>query len=363
MKNKMLLGVVVVLLISVMMVQTPEAVLTEPDDISILVLLGYSFGWSYFEFLEVVEEWGCSVTVTGNTSYLQSCINHEDMSIEADILIDDIDQEFLSQYDVLFVPSGGHWQNLINTESALNLIQMAYEEGLIISGICVGVAPIAAANVTEGKYLTGHNFCYPYIRDSGATQLPFMRVVSDGQFITGDNGEGVSNGFESAPHYDLCVAMMKTLFGYTYFEDISVQSVFEGNHTVYYFNVTTSGPIHLFDDVTTAEIAEVTALLHTSDNETVIAEVELSDPENDSIFIGSVTGLLEEDYIVDLQIQDANISMEVVRDALSFTAQNLTNTQTASGVGILSIETIAIAGLGAVAIVVLVVVWRNKSRS
>lgn len=362
MKNKVLLGLLVVLLVSVVIIQTPDAALTEPQDVSILVLLGYGFGWSYFEFLEVVQEWGCNVTVIGNTSHIQSCLNRVDVSIDADILISEIDREDLSQFDVLFVPSGGHWQDLINSEPALNLIQMAYEEGLIISGICIGVTPVAASNVTEGKFVTGHNYCYPYVRDSGGTMLPFMRVVSDGHIITGDNGGGPPTGFEGAPHYDLCVAIMKELFGYSYFEGISIRSVLEEDDTVYYFNVTTSGSIHLFDDVATAEIAEVTAFLHTSDNDTVIAEVNLSDPEHDSIFIGNITGLQEYDYIVDLQIQDANISVEVVRDALSFTAQNLTNTQTTTG-EILTIEAITIGGLGALAVVVLVVIWRSKHRT
>jgi len=357
MKNKVLLGVFIVLLIGAVIIQTPEAVLTEPEDVSILVLLGYGFGWSYFEFLEVVQEWGCDVTITGNTSHIQSCLNRVDVSVDADIL----NREDLSQFDVLFVPSGGHWQDLIDTESALNLIQMAYEEGLIVSGICIGVTPVAASNITEGKFVTGHNYCYPYVSDSGGMMLPFMRVVSDGHLITGDNGGGPPTGFETAPHYDLCVAIMKELFGYSYFESISIRSVLENDDTVYYFNVTTSGSIHLFDDVTTADIAEVTALLHTADNDTVIAEVNLSDPESDSIFTGNVTGLQEDDYIVDLQIQDANISVEVVRDALSFTAENLTNTQT-SGDWILTIETITIAGVGVLALVVIVVFWRSKSR-
>lgn len=360
MKNKMLLGLLVVLLVSVVIIQTPDAVLTEPQDVSILVLLGYGFGWSYFEFLEVVQDWGCDVTVTGNTSHLQSCLNRADRSVEADILISDIGREDLSQYDVLFVPSGGHWQDLIHIESALNLIQMAYEEGLIISGICVGVTPVAASNVTEGKMVAGHNFCYPYIRNSGGTMLPFMRVVSDGQLITGDNGGGPPNGFETAPHYDLCVAIMKELFGYSYFESMAIHPVLEGNDTIYHMNVTTSGQIHLFDGVTTTEITEVTAKLHTSDNETIIAEIDLTDNDNDSVFIGSITGLELGDYVVDLEIVDANISMEVVRNALSFTADDITTSTTTSD-SLLSVETIAIAGVVTVSVVIiLAVMWRRR---
>ena len=364
MKNKVLLGVLVVILVGSLLVQTPEAVLTEPEEVSILVLLGNAFGWSFFEFIDIVQDWGCDVTITGNTPQIESCLNLPARPVDADILISEISREDLSQYDVLFVPSGGHWQGLVNTESALNLIQMAYEEGLIISGICIGVAPVAASNVTEGHVVAGHNFCYPYVDASGGTILPFKRVVSDGQLITGDNGAGPPAGYEGAPHYDLCVAIMKTLFGYSYFEDMTIQPVLEGNDTVYYLNVTTSGQIQLFDDVTTAEITEVTAMLHTTDNETVIAEVDLTDPENDSIYIGSITGLELDDYVIDLEILDANVSMEFFRDALSFTAENITTPTTSSTVsdGILTVETIAIVGGIALAAVVVIVIWRRKSR-
>jgi len=365
MRNKVLLGVLVVILVGSLLVQTPEAVLTEPEEVSILVLLGHAFGWSFFEFMDVVQDWGCDVTITGNTLVIQSCLNREARPVETDILISEIASEDLSNYDVLFVPSGGHWHDLIASESALNLIKMAYEEGLIISGICIGVTPIAASNITEGHVVTGHNFCFPYVHDSCGTILPFMRVVSDGQLITGDNGAGPPAGYEGAPHYDLCVAIMKSLFGYSYFKDMTIQPVLEGNDTVYYMNVTTSGQIHLFDDVTTTEIIEVTAMLHTSDNETIIAEVELSDPENDSIFVGSITGLELDDYVVDLEIQDANVSMEFVRDALTFTAENITttteSTTTTAGDAILPVETIVVVGIATFGVIVLIVIWRRKS--
>jgi len=363
MRKKVLLGVLIVILVGSLFIQTPDAVLTEPEEVSILVLLGHAFGWSYFEFMDVVEAWGCDVTITGHTSQIESCLNLAASPVDADILISEISREDLSEYDVLFIPAGGSWQDLVNSEPALNLIQMAYEEGLIISGICIGVSPIAASNVTEGHVVTGHNFCYPYVHDSGGTLLPFFRVVSDGQLITGDNGDGFPAGYEGAPHYDLCVAFMKTLFGYSYFEDMTIQSILEGNDTVYYMNVTTSGQIHLFDDVTTTEITEVTAMLRTSDNETIIAEVELTDPESDSIFVGNITGLEEDDYVVDLEIQDANVSMEYVRDALAFTAENITTTTTTTTVadGILTVETVAIIGVATLAALVLIVVWRRKS--
>ena len=134
-------------------------------------------------------------------------------------------------------------------------------------------------------------------------------------------------------------------------------------------NVTTSGSIHLFDDVTTAEISEVTAKLHTSDNETIIAEIDLLDPENDSVFSGSIAGLEVDDYVIDLEIVDANVSMEFVRDAIAFTAENLPTTSTTTSSTTtttvtdpsLTVEMIAIGGVAVFAVVILVVILRRRA--
>ena len=359
MAKKVLFGLLVIMLLSSALIQAPQADLVDPESISVLMILGYSFGWSYFELLDILQEWGCDITTTGVTSHLQSCVNKEDRSIYADILVSEIEREDLGQYDVLIVPSGGHWQNLLETQSILNLITMAFEEGLIVSGVCVGVAPIAAANVTEGKLATGHDFVYPYIRDSGGTWLRYTSVVSDGNVITGDNGIGFLHGYEVAPHYDLCVAIMRKLFGISYFEDVITQIEQNGTDSVYYMNVTTSGPIHLFDNVTTPEISEVTAKLHMPDNDTVIATMDLTDNDNDAVFEGNITGVDLDDCIIDLEITDANVSMEVVRDASSFDAENITRTRRTT---YSSLETIVIVGIATGLLVVfLAIFWRRKS--
>lgn len=367
MKNTIVLGLFFVMMISSVLIETPSAVITEPEDVSVLIVLGDKFGWSYFELLEILQDWKCDITTAGPISHLESCANQPPRPIDVDVLFSDINREDLDQYDVLLVPSGAQWQTLIHTSSALSLINTAYEEGLIVSGICVGVIPLAVANVTRDRLVASHNFAYPYVKESGGKTLPFMRVVSDGNVITGDNGGGEPAGYESAPHYELCVAIMKKLFGYSYFQDITVNPELVGNDTVYYISVTTSEPIHLFDNVTTPEITDVVVNLHTSDNDTIIASVNLIQSAEVTTFKGNITGLELDDYIIDLQIIDANVSMEVVQDAALFTAQNITipstsTTSSATTEDRMPIETYALIGAVPIMAIIVFEVWRRRAK-
>jgi hypothetical protein len=185
-----------------------------------------------------------------------------------------------------------------------------------------------------------------------------MNSVIDGQIITGDGGDGVPDGYITAPHFEFCRAIMIKLLGYSYFGSISIQSALDGDETVHHINVTTSGPLDLFGNVSTPEIAEVTAKFHTEENETIFTEVELSDVDGDALFTGNITGLEEGRYVIDLDIIDANVSLEVVQDALTFDAENIEPT-TPTGIP-LTTEQVIIVGVAAAVVVVVLVVLRRR---
>lgn len=342
-------------------IQVPQtgAILT-PEDVDVLAVIGFSFGWSYFELRDFFEEWGCNFTTTGETAIVQSCVNKPPNPVESDILVSEIDRDIIRQFDVLVIPSGGHWEELKNSAPVINLIRMAYEEGLVVSGICVGVIPIAHSNVTFHKVITGHDFVYTYAIISEATIHPLMNSVTDGLIVTGDGGEGVPDGYETAPHYEFCRAVMMKALGYSYFQDISVQPVLDVNETVYQINVTTSESITMFSNVTIPEVAEITAKLHTETNDTIIAQTDLSDLEGDNLFTGNITGLEPGRYVIDLDLVDANVSLEVVRDVLIFDAANIDPT-TSPGTGPpLAMETMVIVGAVAIIAIVALVIWRKR---
>lgn len=361
MKRSVVLLSVLVMLICVSSVQIPHTVATvTPEDVSVLAVIGYSFGWSYFELRDFFVGWGCDFTTTGETEIVESCVSKPSSPVETDILVSEIDREVIRQFDVLVVPSGGHWQDLRYSEPVIELIQMAYDEGLVIGGICVGVVPIAFANVTFHRVITGHDIVYTYAVLSEATMHPLMNSVTDGNIITGDGGDGVPDGYETAPHYEFCRAIMMKALGYTHFQDVSVEPVLNGDETVYSINVTASESTTLFSNVTTPEVTEVTAKFHTETNETIIAQTDLSNLEGSTLFMGNITGLEPGRYVIDLHIFDANVSLEVVRDALTFDAVNLEPTTSPGPGAPLTLETTVIVGAVTIITIVALVIWRKK---
>jgi putative intracellular protease/amidase len=343
-------------------IQVPQTGATiTPEDVNVLAVIGHAFGWSYFELRDFFVGWGCNFTTTGETETVESCLNRPPNPVDTDILVSEIDRDIIRQFDVLVVPSGGHWQGLRNSVPVIDLIKMAYEEGLLVGGICTGVIPIAYANTTFHRVITGHNIVYTYAILSEATMHPLMNSVTDGRIVTGDGGDGVPDGYETAPHYEFCRAIMMKALGYTHFQDISIQPFLDVNGTVYKINVTASEPTTLFSNVTTPEVTEVTAKFHTETNDTIIAQTDLSNLEEDTLFTGNITGLEPGRYVVDLHIFDANASLEVVRDALTFDAANIEPTTSPTEPGMpVSLETTVIVGAVAIIAIVALVIWRKR---
>jgi putative intracellular protease/amidase len=357
MKQLIVLLVVLFLVLPVTPSQANQIVASEPDDFKVLAVIGFSFGWSYFELKEIFGSWGVGFNVTGDTETVQSCVNRDPRPVDVDMLVEDIDRETLADYDCLIVPSGGHWSGLCANTPVLNLISMAYEEGLIISGICTGTAPIARADIVNGIYVTGHSFTASHVRNFGGIFKSLARVVSDRRIVTGGPGSGVDNGFEDAPHYDLCVAIMKELFGQSYLVEATAEPAPDNPESKCMINVVTSGQLDIFDSATTTEMDEVIARINPFENASDVTRVELIAHEDGVTFSGNVTDFEIGEYNVNLEIQDQNRSLEVIRNATSFTLGDFTTTTT--GLEIPIFETTVAIVVAGVVIVIVVVTWKK----
>ena len=354
--------VIMFLVIPIAPSQTERIVSSEPEDFSILAVIGFSFGWSYFELKEIFDSWGVRFNVTGDTETVQSCVNRAPRPVDVDILVEDIDRETLADYDCLIVPSGGHWAGLCVNTPVLDLISMAYEEGLIVSGICTGTAPIARADIVNGTAVTGHSFTAQHVRTFDGVFKSLHRVVSDRRLVTGGPGSGVSSGFEDAPHYDLCVAIMKELFGQTYLVEATAEPAPDNPESKCMINVVTSGQLQLFDDVTTTEMDEVIARINPVENASDVTRVELTAHEDGVTFSGNVSDLEIGDYNVNLEIQDQNRTLEVIRNATSFTLGDVSPTNTTNtGFEIPMFTTAMVIAVVGVVIVIAAVIWKKRS--
>ncbi|MFW9933582.1 MAG: DJ-1/PfpI family protein [Candidatus Thorarchaeota archaeon] len=284
-------------------------------DVSILCLIGTGFGWSYFEFEEIFESWGCGFVTTGETETVASCPNQPPRPVDVDILISEIDEVYLSDFDCIIVPSGGHWTELSNSEPVQNLICTAYDLGLYISGICIGVAPLACAgNILNGTLVTGHGFANFDVRQAGGSIDSIKRVIIDGQIITGGPGGGVGDGFEYAPHYDLCLNIIRAIMGDSYLVDVSTGTN-PGGMLVY---VSTNDHELLFGDVYSLDVEKITARIYPHDNSTAVVSYLLNATDVAGDYSGVIGDLEEDTYIIDLRIETNNRTLEVHRSVTSF---------------------------------------------
>ena len=138
---------------------------------------------------------------------LSSCSREDPLIIQTDFLIQDVDMGIISQYNVIFVPSGGHWDHLSTFEGTSNLISSAYAAGLIIASLCIGKVVLAKSGILNGIQIAYDSNAWTYMDDSGAIMIQ-QEVVIDRRIITGGPGGGLTGGGASvAPTIEVCEAI------------------------------------------------------------------------------------------------------------------------------------------------------------
>ncbi|MFC2086127.1 LamG-like jellyroll fold domain-containing protein [Bacteroidota bacterium] len=172
--------------------------LTRPiNEINILVLMPGNYGANFFFLKNHFEEYGWNVTYAGITETVQACgwaaSNVGSAAFDVDTLISEIVD--ISQYHCIAVMSASRnvsdpYGDLIASSHALNLINDGAEQGLAIYATCVGVRVLAAADVINGRNITGSsNFSSEY-NEAGAIFLgEGIAPVIDENIITTTRGQ------------------------------------------------------------------------------------------------------------------------------------------------------------------------------
>jgi hypothetical protein len=65
-------------------------------------------------------------------------------------------------------------------------------------------------------------------------------------------------------------------------------------------------------------ISEVNARIYTKTNRTLIDTIELVDGNDDGLFSGQFMDLSNGEYVIDIEIEDTNNTLEVERESASF---------------------------------------------
>lgn len=314
-----------IILVSVLSVPVlmPTSVGQEISDINVMMLISDGFGWNYFDAKEILESWGVNVTTLANSldTDVPSCYNKEPRGTTADLLLNSVENEILAQFDVLFIPAGGQWNDLIQSARVLDFIEYAHSSGLIIATVCIGNMVLAKTNgVVNGSSVVSYLYTNLEMVGAGATIRTGYRTVIDNRFITGSTGGGVYEGYETAPTEEVCLAVVREALGYSFEQSASIAPLTGPSGTI--FTITAqitdldNQPVSIVTN--NQNISEVNARIYAKDNRTLVDIIELLDEDSDGVYSGDYVALTNGEFIVDIEIEDTRYTLEIERESASF---------------------------------------------
>jgi len=259
----------------------------------------------------------CNVTTAGLTSVSASCPNKPQRPVTADILIADINHENIGNYDCVLITSGAQHHILGNSNTVFNLIEMAHEEGLIVSSLCSGNYVLGKADaVVNGTKVASFSYCNAEIRSAGGIPT-YARVVSDNNIVTGGSGGGQSMGYSYAPMEQICKEIVKSLLGYSFVVRTTMTQETDETGTNFTLSVETTNLTGLYSglNASLSGINKVTAKVYLRNSTILVESITMTDLDNDDIYTGYFTGNSSLDYCINVEVTDNADSLEIVRDA------------------------------------------------
>jgi putative intracellular protease/amidase len=199
---------------------TPNPRIKRHEGVNVLLLLPDHYGANYYLNKDNFELFGWDVTVAGVEKTIGPCTSfaaqHGCRAVAVDVLISDVAD--ITAYDVLaimpstrFTSGRGSeepYGDLLESQEALDLIASAVEEGLVVYAPCAGVRVLAAADVINGKNVTGRSQFKDEYSAAGATHIGGSPppVIDDnivtamrGLYYHVQNCQAVATSLESVP--------------------------------------------------------------------------------------------------------------------------------------------------------------------
>ena len=159
-------------------------VTAETNDIPvrILLIMDNPVGAEYVYLREILED---RFSWDVKTFALQKAINPCTTRLpgfEVDYTLDDLPN--IDTFDAISIMPGPIQDNLLNSPQVLDLVKEADNKNLVVSAWCRGVRILAAADVIDGKNVTGHwDFKLDYIA-AGANYFESVPPIIDGNIVT-----------------------------------------------------------------------------------------------------------------------------------------------------------------------------------
>ena len=276
------------------------------NGIDILFLMDHEYGANYHYIRPIMEGWGWNVTITGTAETLSPCSYQSPaVTLDSDILISEI--EDITEYDIISIMPGDSHTLMLADAHALELIQSAVNEGLVVSAWCKAVRVLAAADVIDGLNVTGNAEYDDEYEAAGANYLGIVPPVIQGNIVTGVRSQYYRQ--------EMCVAIATAAGVYeTDAPLISAVSldpsiIIEENWTLLTATVT---------DVTGVKevVANIFALDSTGERNTTspLFSLTMMNASSNS-YTANISGLIPSSYVIDIDATDLFDNSGVLMDA------------------------------------------------
>ena len=183
--RNLLVGVCLLLTLTIIIgftIPLPAQANIQEDPIRILFVMDEDFGSCYDPIRSVFERFGWDITTTALTETLTSCNYAHNYQLDVEILLTEISD--VTEYDILTIMPGDSHDSLRTNETALDFIRDAVSENLIVTAWCRAVRVLAAADVIQGKNVTGQADYQAEYEAAGATFFELVPPITDGNIIT-----------------------------------------------------------------------------------------------------------------------------------------------------------------------------------
>jgi len=162
-----------------------------------LLLMANEYGTNYFLLREFMEEFGWDITTTALTPTVTPCGSYGGplgcQTVTVDLLLSEI--EDVTAYDCLTLVSATAWEGnshaqLLESPEALAFVAEAAQAGMPVLAWCGATRVLAAADLIQGRTVTGHPLYEDEYIAAGATYIegPPPPIV-DGNIITARRGQ------------------------------------------------------------------------------------------------------------------------------------------------------------------------------
>jgi hypothetical protein len=203
-------------------------------------------------------------------------------------------------------------------------------------------------------------YSYEPMKNTGAELVSRADVVSQERIITAGPGGGPPNGYETAPNYQFCLEVIKEITDQSYVESTSVTPITETTTLDYTIQVDIANLTLEFPEFDIPHVQYVTAEVYPETNSSDVTDVELTYIPGTTYYSGNFTSHRTGKHVIDLDVMNAEWSLEVVKNASTFVVEEPEPTATTTDDNQQNMILLGGGAVATVVVVTLLLLWKRK---